>query len=196
MMKIQKIPSLCVFTFVVASIAPIAYSSESSTHKFRCDLSQKVPSTVAQTSRGDVQVVQWTSEYFTDSGFSPETRCQKVSERFQTYYEDGRLNFLTTGTLNQIPVVCVAKYKGSGCNGLLFTLKPGDDPDETLKRLLRVRDRASGPINQSSSSKIYIDMNRLLETAPTKASDNASESPTSVPSDDTTNHDLPLPKAW
>ncbi|HIK31037.1 MAG TPA: hypothetical protein IGS17_03360 [Oscillatoriales cyanobacterium M59_W2019_021] len=103
--------------------------------------------TIARTQRGlIVPVIYWNSDYFSDSGYTPETRCQMVSQRFETFRQNGTLNYLTTGKMNNMPVVCVASAVGGGCaeNGLLFTLKPSSDPNRVLEDLMAVRNRASG----------------------------------------------------
>ena len=87
--------------------------------------------------------------------WSPEARCQEVSKRFESYHRDGTLNFLTTGRMNRQSVVCVAQSQGGPCSGLLFTLKPGSNPGQTLQKLLDVRHRATGPLNESASARLY-----------------------------------------
>lgn len=142
--------------------------------KFSCGTSKGTPATVAQTSRGAVPIIRWVSNTFTEAGFSPAYRCQLVSTKFQEYYKAGTLNFLTTGTANGQPVVCVAATKGGPCAGVLFTLKPGSDPWQTLTRLMDVRVQAGPPLNESSAGTTndesqYIDMADYLATAPTEA---------------------------
>lgn len=112
---------------------------------FVCGSWQGTPATLAQTANGNVPVILWKSDYFTGSGYDPQTRCQIISEKFQQYYSDGRLKYLTTGRENGMNVICAAKSNNGGCNGTLFTLKPGSDPGKTLQDLLAVRDRAQRP---------------------------------------------------
>lgn len=178
-------PVTTVAMLAVVTVTADSSQAETGPNKFSCGQSQGVPATVAQTQRGVVPVIRWASNHFDKSGFTPEVRCQMVSERFQTYYTDDRLNFLTTGVMNKMPVICVAQYKGSDCSGLLFTLKPGRDPAQTLRNLLSVRDRASGPINESTSSRIYIDINQYLQTAPVEPIETTSQIPSKqqIPSD-------------
>ncbi|NJM95323.1 MAG: hypothetical protein HC792_02935 [Acaryochloridaceae cyanobacterium CSU_5_19] len=58
--------------------------------------------------------------------------------------------------------------RGGGClpEGLLFTLKTESDPGQTLKDLLGVKSGASGPLNESSAPRVYIDMEEFLKNAP------------------------------
>ena len=133
--------------------------------RFNCSQVDGVPTTMAKTSRGMVPVIRWTSNYFSSSGYSPQSRCRAVSRKFETYHQNGTLNFLTTGTINRLPVICVAEVKGGACRGVLFTLKPGANAGRTLRQLLNVRDRASGPLNETSA-RVYIDVEKFLKAAP------------------------------
>lgn len=135
------------------------------TRAFVCARSNGAPATLAQTNRGDVPVILWTSDRFRDAGYSPERRCLEVSARFQQYFRNGKLNYLTTGIMNNQQVVCVADRDGGDCTGLLFTLKRGSEPSQVLKNLLAVRVRASSvPLNESTS-RVYIDMSEYLKQA-------------------------------
>jgi hypothetical protein len=134
---------------------------------FFCGSSQGFPATMAKTSQGNVPIVRWISGHFTKSGWTPQKRCLEVSDRFQYYHDTNALAFITTGTMNRQPVICTAKAKGSSCNGLLFTLKPGTDPALTLQRLMNVRSLGSAPLNESSTgSNVYVDVKDLLNNPP------------------------------
>ncbi|MCM1983241.1 COP23 domain-containing protein [Lyngbya confervoides] len=161
------VPSL--LTAVLASAAAMTAVSGSAFAnptgaKFLCKNYGGVPTTMARTSRGEARVIAWRTREFGED-YPPQVRCDIVSKRFQEFYEKGTLNFLTTGIINRQPVVCVAQHKGGACSDLLFTLRPGSNPGLTLQRLLDVRVRASGPLNESAS-RTYIDMEEFLATAP------------------------------
>lgn len=150
------------------------------------------PATIAQTSRGNVPVIRWVSNYFSQSGYSPLTRCQMVSRRFEIYFRRGALNYLTTGWMNRQPVVCVANSLGSGCasnlpfKGLLFTLKSTTEPGKTLKNLLQVQQNSGSPLDESSSlpavidfkGNTYINVNEFLISAPVEQPMNQPDSQT------------------
>jgi hypothetical protein len=177
-MKSPLIPSIVIASLIggaMLSAIEQAQAAEMKEAKFLCGTSQGYPATVALTSRGYVPVIRWSSNYFGGSGFSPQYRCKVVSSRFQQYYKNGTLNYLTTGWSNRQPVICVATAKGGPCAGVLFTLKPGSDSWLTLTRLMQVRVGASGPINESTTSPLpssvvvegrYLDMAEYLNTAP------------------------------
>ena len=142
------------------------------TRSFVCGNSNGAPATIAQTNHGDVPVIRWTSDRFRDAGYSEERRCLEVSARFQQYFRNGKLNYLTTGIMNNQQVVCVADRKGGDCTGLLFTLKRGSNPNQVLNSLLAVRVRASGPLNESTS-RVYIEMSEYLKQAAVESEPNS-----------------------
>lgn len=165
-MKRQQLTSLIVLSVMsgatlVASGQPVQASEQ----RFSCATSGGAPATMAKTKRGYVPVIRWTSDYFGASGWSPQARCQEVSDRFEIYHQQGTLNFLTTGRMNRESVVCVANREGGPCSGLLFTLKSGSNPGQTLQKLLDVRYRATGPLNESAA-RVYINMEDFLNKAP------------------------------
>lgn len=129
---------------------------------FSCGTSNGVPTTVAKTDDGrSVSMIRWTSNAFDGAGWTPQRRCQEVSQRFEDYRQQGRLAYITTGRMNSLPVICTARTDGGACDGLLYTLKPGQDPTLALKRLFDVRFKARGPLNETTS-RVYLSVNELL----------------------------------
>ena len=111
-------------------------ASSSLASTISCMNANGVPATVVQTKSGkQVPIIYWKSQTFSGSGWTPERRCQEVSARFQSYHSSGTLEYITTGRMNGLPVICVAKTDGGGCAGLLYTLKLVRTP-ATLKKLL------------------------------------------------------------
>jgi Circadian oscillating protein COP23 len=167
-MKFPRIYSLIGLAGIVLSNAwlsstPVDAQQES---KFVCDTTSNVPATVVQSSQyGNVTLIKWQSDHFAQSGFSPDSRCHQVSSRFQKYYQQGTLKFFTTGLINRQSVICAVATQNSPCNqeNLLYTLKPGSDPNQTLKQLLNIRSRAtSNPLNEAGS-RIYVEFDSLLK---------------------------------
>lgn len=162
------------------------------TSTFVCSTSQGKPATVARSAEGEIPVIIWESDYFSESGYTPEKRCQLVSERFEQYRANGMLKYLTTGVMNQQPVVCVTQTDGGSCGGLLFTLKKESDPNETLRNLLAVRDRAGGPLSETGcdtvygnrDGKLYVDMDLYLQCVSPEAAPETEPSSPTVPSND------------
>ncbi|WP_373541898.1 COP23 domain-containing protein [Chamaesiphon sp.] len=131
----------------IASGSMFAPSSQAltATTRFVCARADGKPATVARTKKGDVPIVIWSSEGFSEAGFTPQVRCQQVSARFQSLYRSGQLKYITAGSLNKLPVVCATTKLGNTCNqqNLLYTLKPNSDPQLVIARLMAIRNRAS-----------------------------------------------------
>ncbi|HEY9849963.1 MAG TPA: CHAT domain-containing protein [Leptolyngbyaceae cyanobacterium] len=165
-----RIVTVFAFTLSFASVGE--RSGAAPTPNFFCGIKDGVPTTIAHTSRGDVPVIRWVSDYFSNAGYTPQRRCIEVSEKFQTFYNNGTLNYITTGVINRQPVVCVAETPGSPCSEVLFTLEKKDDPNVVLQQLFNVRVRATTAaitrggslINQNEP--IYINVNDYLNKTP------------------------------
>lgn len=112
---------------------------------FWCDTSDdKLPITAYQNAAGGVETwIEWQSTNASDLGFDPLTRCQQVSQQFETQRRAGRLKYLTHSKKNGVNVICPAKAEGE-CNGILFTLNPGQDPVKVLSQLLALREGTKG----------------------------------------------------
>jgi len=127
---------------------------------FYCGRTTGVPTTMARTPQGGIPIIRWVS---TLGDYEPEERCKIVSQKFQEFYDQGLLNFITTGRMNGQLVICVAARRGGGCKKQLYTLKPTSDPNETLQRLFNANQKASGPLTESSC-RLYINMGTFLTT--------------------------------
>ena len=127
-----------------------------------------IPATVAWVPqrKGHVRLIAWKSQYF--SSWSPQNRCASVTKNFQKYYEEGRLDYLSTGKRNGYPVICAAK-PGENCtkNNHLFTIKQGNNPKIVLQRLLGIFEgESSNILYQSSGKKLHVEMKNVFENAP------------------------------
>jgi hypothetical protein len=149
---------------IILSEAIVPGPSYSEANRFFCGLSGGVPTTQATTNEGKtVSVIRWTSNVFDDAGWNPEHRCQEVSSRFESLRQQGKLKYLTTGRINGQPVICSTTANGGACDGLLYTLKPNQDPTQTLQKLLDVRVKATGPLNETNS-RLYVSIDEILQT--------------------------------
>ena len=132
---------------------------------FVCGVSNGTPSTMAvKADGGRVPVIRWTSKTFDSAGWSKQRRCEEVSKRFHNFLKQGRLAYITTGRINRLPVICTAASKGGACDGLLYTLKPGQNATATLRNLLDLRHKARGPLNETSD-RLYVSLSELINGA-------------------------------
>jgi len=165
---------------VLFSASPMA--AEARAQNFVCSSVGGVPTTTASMADGrSVPVIRWTSSAFDGAGWTPERRCQEVSSRFSTYHR-GRLNYITTGRINGLPVICTAASNGGPCDGLLYTLKPGQNATATLRNLFDVRYKARGTLNETSG-RLYLNMNELLGASSTAAQSSGAGSTAELPAE-------------
>lgn len=138
-------------------------------NKFYCDRGiNGIPTTFVKTPQGTYPVIRWVSDYFLSAGYTPMTRCRQVSDKFQFFYDDGRLDYITTGIVNRQPVVCVSGQNGGPCQGVLFTLKPDQSASQTIQKLFDIRvGAATGPLYESAS-RFYLNFNDYLESLASK----------------------------
>lgn len=179
-----KVFSITLFT-AFASVFNCNQPSHAQDTTFFCGQNtQGIPTTYARTKRGNVPVIRWVSSNFATSGYTPQQRCQEVTRRFQVYKNNGTLNYITTGIMNRQSVVCVSNIKGGGCEGLLFTLKPGANASRVLQQLFNIGDgTATSPLYESSRSSSNsqtetnsIDVNQFLNNTPVESTSDATPS--------------------
>lgn len=132
---------------------------------------ERIPVTVAWVPerKGHVYFIGWKSEYFNQGGWTPAERCQKVTQKFQEFYEQGRLNHLTSGKSNGYPIICGVINQGEICNAnnQLFTVKSGSKPEEVIQRLMDISEgKSAEPLLQSSGEQLYIPVQNFLNKSP------------------------------
>jgi altronate dehydratase len=100
--------------------------------------------TMYQNAQGGVERwIEWSSGAFSRSGYSPLTRCQKVSERLESQRRAGRLKYITSSMQKSLPVVCTAT-DGGECDVMLFTLRRREDVVPVMSKLLALREGVKG----------------------------------------------------
>ena len=132
---------------------------------FFCDTSTGTPTTLYQNSQGSREPwIKWESDTFSGAGYDPLRRCTEVSSRLETYRQNKQLKYITGGIMNSQPVICTASQVNGRCEGLIFTLKPGQDVIATLNKLLAWREGQAGTPSLSESQEIpFIDVSGRLE---------------------------------
>jgi hypothetical protein len=151
--RVFSIATLTTFATTVTLNQP----SYAESPTFYCGKSNGVPTTFARTQDGkNLPVIRWFSKYFSGKGLTPEQRCLEVSRRFQRSYDNGTLRHIKADTYKGQPVMCAVAEKNAACTDttLLFTLKPGSDPDATARQLFDRRALAAGnTVNQTGGDK-------------------------------------------
>ena len=153
---------LTVSTLILTGYLTLTKSAVAKETNFLCLNQSGNWTTVVRNDYGDFPIIRWVST-LGNGEYPPERRCQIVSEKFQKFYDQGTLKFLTTGRENRQNVICVSKTQEGACTGTLYTLKPNDNPKQALQNLLDVRIRARSDIIIETDSRLYIDISRFLE---------------------------------
>lgn len=135
---------------------------------FYCGTSNGEPATIVKTAtKGEVPLIVWAYPGF-GSEFTPEKRCQIVTQRFQQYYEEGTLDYVTAERIRGYDTVCVARTQGGPCEGrVLFTLPPRQNANNAIEQIFNF----SGPYRNNcgvseasrNGGKVYIDVKSFIQ---------------------------------
>ena len=148
---------------IVPFIAADVQASSTLASSFSCINDEAGLATVVNTKTGkQVPIIYWKSEVFSGSGWTPERRCHAVSARFQNFHSSGTLEYVTTGRINGLPVICIAKSEGASCSGLLYTLKPGQNAVATLQKIFDIRTKPGAAPLEETTSRVYLSMDSII----------------------------------
>lgn len=120
---------------------------------FLCGEDGGTPATVAKAKDSkQFFVILWKSDVFKQAGYDAATRCKQVSARFEEFNKANLFTYLTSGKLNGQPVICLTGKADGACGddsvslkqGLLFTLKPDENSNQTLEALATVLQSENG----------------------------------------------------
>lgn len=136
-----------------ATVTPTAPRLGATT--FRC-IPQAGGGYVTMANNGKVSrvLISWRTNFFGDQ-FTPERRCQIVTERFNraVSLNGGRMRnlWLKAGVLNGQNVICFVNQGSGTCNSsnLLLTLRPGNNPRQVLANMFKFGERGTGTVFES-----------------------------------------------
>jgi hypothetical protein len=137
-------------------------TAAASTLKVSCQDSK----TVVQKGDRQAVMVTWKYDGF-GKEFTPEKRCQVVSERLQQAANLNGGTFkdlqLGSGTVNSAPVICTLPANSKKCSkaNILFTLKPENarNPEAVIQKIFGFAQDGTSDLNESASSKPKVDLN-------------------------------------
>ncbi|MDJ0568936.1 MAG: COP23 domain-containing protein [Pleurocapsa sp. MO_192.B19] len=173
----MKLPSLKyqlgVTALAIAScltaIVPSGLVQAQTQRGFKCDTSSNIPTTVYHNAQGGQEPwIKWVSDHFAGSEWNPLFRCKTVSQRLEEYRRNGQLKYVTLGMQNNQQVICVASYDNGPCEGIVYTLRPGQDGVAALNNLFAWGSGQQNlePNYESSTTIPYINVqDRLNENA-------------------------------
>lgn len=162
-------------TFLISTVSTmLMVNSTQAETKFRniyrCINNQGKPTTVVDTQRGRIQLIVWQSDFFASSNWTPQNRCQVVTQRFQRFSDYGTLRFISYGVLNNYPIICIAENRpgqGLACkkDGLLITLQPNDNPKKVMQDLFDKNRLSDGKSPITRGKVFFINFDNFLEKA-------------------------------
>lgn len=159
--KIQGCSLAFLLGITTAITTPSPSYAQRGTVTFSCGTFEGSPATIANHSRrGPVAVIQWRTLAF-GPDFTPEVRCQKVSQRFQQTSSNGTFNYIVEGRLNGYPVLCASTTPPADrvidCpeNRLLVTLRFSDDPQAAIKAIAELNRASATAPYQNAGPLIY-----------------------------------------
>jgi hypothetical protein len=79
------------------------------------------------------QAYPWATPSAMGGGWTPQKRCEVISQRLESYRPDGMLE-MRTGIENNYDIVCVTTQADASCR-IVFTVPPGQDPVITRDRV-------------------------------------------------------------
>lgn len=128
-MKTKCLSALLATGAIALATPVLANSPDEPSLNFSCQLTEGIPTTVAQSSESEIQqpIFHWKQEALTSkSSDSPEQLCQMVSEKLENYSAEGydlsSINFVGTEQ-GGLPVIC-ANAGETDCSKILVSLHP------------------------------------------------------------------------
>jgi cell division protein FtsB len=114
---------------------------------FSCQNVNGIPTTVGFSPTWNNQpreLIRWVKKF---GGNTPQKRCEEVTERLNFGLGNGAM-YTTFGIMDGQNVICTTDKSGNGCQYLLFTVKPGQDPKSVLNDLFSLSGTDSRPLHQ------------------------------------------------
>jgi len=142
-MQIKSVLSKCASGVLVAigAMTVAGQPSQAQTGTgYYCGSSDGLPTTIYQSPDDEIPLIRWKTTL--GEVWTPQARCEEVARRFDRFDREATLEFLTTGEINKMPVVCAVAREGEECSDssnsdrVLFTLPAGRNPNEALEQLL------------------------------------------------------------
>ena len=133
----NKLSAVLAVGAITAATTTVANSAETPQLNFACEVSQGVPTTVAQRAGDEAKlpILHWKKEVLEyKSSSSPQQLCDMVSQKLENYsaqgYDLSKLSFIGTAQ-DGLPVICAnANTMGRPeCSKVLLTLAPVDRAD-------------------------------------------------------------------
>jgi hypothetical protein len=133
----------------------------------KCEQKASVPTVVATLSQENVSqaisVLSFVPQYFAPPNALKQ--CQNTAKKLHAYYNQNKMNYLASDTIEGKPVVCAVERRGLSCGSyqsdVLFSLNQPVPPSELLYNMLGDDFKGSNIPLSRTVSRIYTDLKPL-----------------------------------
>lgn len=178
----MNLKSKILVSVLVLTTTLIAKNAQAQNVSFTCVVdNDSIPTTFAQTPEGAVPVFKWKSNYFKPP-YTPMQRCQEVSDRMNKFHAQGLMNQITSGRVNNQPVLCAGSDCQANGSNVLITLRPEQSANQVLLELEANRYQGGGPsyhltggnnsntnkpsaLQKNSNGSVTLDVNEYLDNS-------------------------------
>ena len=175
MLKLRLLAHILTGVALTIGAVAVPQTSIAGNNKYFCAQLHGTYRTFARTARGPIPLISWVS--YSAPPWTPRARCIAVSKRFERFYDNGNLRYISTGIVNGQPVLCAVRSQGDSCHGanVLVTLPPGTNRYEAAQTLLDLRGLAAGRTLDLSGDErfekyvdgeTYYNLDLILSAAP------------------------------
>lgn len=119
-------------TLALGASSALADSSDTPQLNFACQITEGVPTTVAQLvgSQSTLPIFHWKQDVLENrSSSTPQQLCDSVTAKLEDYsaqgYDLSKISFIGTQE-SQLPAICATTGQSKICSKMLFTLSPTD----------------------------------------------------------------------
>jgi Circadian oscillating protein COP23 len=173
------------FVFVLPLFCnPSAAQEEQQQVQYSCGTYKgTIPVLIAKTAWDEYAPIQFKSEYFSASGWTPHKRCQQIAEKFQRNMSLGNLKNYVPGTFSNQAVICASRVDTRSSypcedTAVLFQLLPNQKADDVIDYIVKQAEASSGLPPSAQSAPVVkiqrdrngeykvIDANALLSISP------------------------------
>lgn len=132
--------------------------------KIACTPVSGIPTTTGQGLGKSVPLLTWYPSSFDRAGWSPQRRCDTVSQKLDRIRQKGQLKFLTTGTVARQSVICAVNTATSRCTStnMIVTVEKGENPNDTLLSMARLQPNAKG-VSRARDGRLLVNVTEVME---------------------------------
>lgn len=151
-------------TPLIAGLTLVSQSNAANSIQVSCDQQAKVPTVVAtlsyQSASQVTPILSFLPEYFSTS--EAIQNCDSTATKLNVFYNEERMNYLASDTIDEKPVICAVERRGLGCDSynseILFSLAQPVSPAELLFNMLGSNFKGSQLPASRTVSRIYTDL--------------------------------------